>query len=329
MRQKNAVLATTVAATLFSMGAAHGSATEIRLAHTQAADLASEIHTASWVFKNYVNDFSNDLNVRVYADNALGEEREVYEGMQLGSGATCMISGTAILSNFTDRIAVLDLPFLWKDYDHVARVLDGEVGQEIAADLEESGLKVLGYLNSWGYRNVYTADTEVTSPDDLQGLSLRTIPTPVYESAIELMGANPVPMDFGEVYTSMQTGVLDGYEHGASVTKAQGYYEVANYAAITEHLFGPLVFACSQSQWEELSEAQQEMMRAAVKYASDVNRALTPVRDAEAFEFLKEQGMAVNHVDTSVFREAAIPVQDELAAEYNATDLLQIIRDEL
>ncbi|MFY0992898.1 hypothetical protein ACOMD9_20675, partial [Halomonas sp. C05BenzN] len=78
-----------------------------------------------------------------------------------------------------------------------------------------------------------------------------------------------------------------------------------------------------------LSEAQQETMLAAVKYASDVNRALTPVRDAEAFEFLKEQGMEVNHVDTSVFREAAIPVQDELAAEYNATDLLQIIRDEL
>ncbi len=299
----------------------------IRLSHSHQADAdASEIHFAATRFKEYVEANSNTLEVRIFAANALGEEREVYEGMQLGSGATAVISGTAILSNFNEKIGVLDLPFIWQDYDHVHRVLDGGVGDALAQDLEDEGFRVLAWMDSWGYRNVYTANREVTEPGDLEGLKIRTIPTPIYVAAVNAMGANATPMDFGEVYTAMQTGVLDGFEHSASVVKAQRFYEVASYGALTQHLFGPLVFAYSATEWDKLTAAQQEVVTAGAVIARDDQRELAPVKEAEGFEFLEDQGMVFHEIDTTQFEQNARSVQDDFAAERDATDLLRQIR---
>jgi tripartite ATP-independent transporter DctP family solute receptor len=310
-----------------SSGGGEGENVVIRLSHSHQADPeSSEIHFAATTFKEYVEDNSDTLEVRIFAANALGEEREVYEGIQLGSGATAVISGTAILSNFNERVGVLDLPFIWQDYDHVHRVLDGGVGDALAQDLEAEGFKVLAWMDSWGYRNVYTAEREVTEPGDLQGLKIRTIPTPIYVAAVNAMGANATPMDFGEVYTAMQTGVLDGFEHSASVVRAQKFYEVASYGALTQHLFGPLVFIYSASEWEKLSPAQQEVITAGAALARDEQRELAPVREAEGFEFLEEQGMVFHEIDTSQFEQNARSVQDEFAAERDATGLLRDIR---
>ncbi len=138
----------------------------IKLSHSHQADVqSSEIHFAAETFKKYVEENSKTLEVKIYAANALGEERAVYEGMQLGGGATAVISGTAILNNFNQKIGVLDLPFLWKDYSHVHKVLDGEVGNMLAKELESAGFKVLAWMDSWGYRNVVTAKKEVKKPE--------------------------------------------------------------------------------------------------------------------------------------------------------------------
>lgn len=300
--------------------------TEIRVAHTHQGDFSSEIHTAAWIFANYVNDNSETLDVSVYPNNALGEEREVYEGMQLGAGATCTISGTAILNNFTDRVGILDLPFIWQGYDHVHAVLDGPVGDALAEELGAQGFEVLAWMDSWGYRNVVTTEVQVAEPSDLEGLKLRTIPTPIYVAAINAMGANATPMNFGEVYTALETGVLDGFEHGAAVVVANRFYEVANHVALTRHLFGPLVMSCSSTVWETLSPEEQALMREAAVFARDVQRSLAPLREREAFDYLRDQGMTITEVDTDVFVENARSVQDELAAEMGAGDLLEQIR---
>jgi len=299
----------------------------IKLAHTHQGDFASEIHTAAWIFQKWVNENSDTLEVKLYPNNALGQERDVYEGMQLGSGATCSISGTAILNNFNKQIGVLDLPFLWRGYDHVHTVLDGSVGEELAAGLQKSGFRVIAWMDSWGYRNVVTSDVEVTKPEDIQGLKLRTIPTPIYVAALNAMGANATPMAFGEVYTAMQTGVLDGFEHGASVVKANKFYEVADYIALTRHLFGPLAFVYSEKEWQKLSDKEQKVVMDAATFARDVQRGLAPIREAEAFSFLEEKGMRINDIDTTSFREKAASVQEELAAEMGATELLKTIKE--
>ena len=325
MTLRTRLLAAVGAIALLSAGQALAQ-TEIRVAHTHQGDFSSEIHTAAWIFANYVNENSETLDVSVYPNNALGEEREVYEGMQLGAGATCTISGTAILNNFTDRVGILDLPFIWQGYDHVHAVLDGPVGDALAEELGAQGFEVLAWMDSWGYRNVVTTEVQVAEPSDLEGLKLRTIPTPIYVAAINAMGANATPMNFGEVYTALETGVLDGFEHGAAVVVANRFYEVANHVALTRHLFGPLVMSCSSTVWETLSPEEQALMREAAVFARDVQRSLAPLREREAFDYLRDQGMTITEVDTGVFVENARSVQDELAAEMGAGDLLEQIR---
>src|SRR6266540_5169916 len=127
---------------------------QVKISHATAPDLGNDNHMVAWIIANYINTYSDTLEARIYAANALGEERAVVEGMQLGAGATMHIGGTAIHNNFNKRMGVLDLPFLWRDYEHAHHVLDGKVGETLAAEHEKLGLKILGWQDNWGYRNV-------------------------------------------------------------------------------------------------------------------------------------------------------------------------------
>ena len=313
-----------ILAVLFVGGVA--SAAELKLSHSHQADMSSEIQTAAWVFKNWVNENSDTLKVKIYAANELGEERAVYEGIQLGGGASCVISGTTILNNFNKKIGVVDLPFLWKSYDHMHAAFDGPLGATMEKELDGIGLKVVGWLDSWGWRNVVTSKKPVKNAEDLKGLKIRTIQSPIYVAAVNAMGANATPMAFGEVYTGMETGVLDGFEHGSAVIRAMKFYEVSKYITKTEHLISPLVFACSKKEWDGWSDKDKEVVTYAAQLAEDVNRALAPQREAEAFEFLKDQGMEISSIDKTPFQQAAMGLQDELAKEMGAEDLLELIR---
>lgn len=321
-------LAAALAATL---GAAPDAAAQakkqVKLSHATAPDLGNDNHMVAWVMKNYVNEYSDTLEARVYAANALGEERAVVEGMQLGSGATCHIGGTAIHNNFVKRMGVLDLPFMWRGYDHAHKVLDGAVGKTLAKEYEPRNIVVLGWQDSWGYRNVVTVKKEIKKAEDLKGLKIRTIQTPTYVAALNAMGASATPMAFGEVYTALQTGVLDGFEHAPPVVLTGKYYEVAKYITLTGHLFGPTVTACAKKEWDGFTDKEKQVMAAAAKMAQDVNRNLSAQRDAEALELLKAKGMIINPIDKEPFIKAASPVQDDLAKQIGAEDLLKIIRE--
>ncbi len=300
---------------------------QVKISHATAPDVANDNHMVAWIIASYINTNSDTLEARIYAANALGEERAVIEGMQLGAGATIHIGGTAIHGNFNKRIGVLDLPFLWHNYDHYHHVIDGKVGQTLAAEHEKLGLKVLGWQDSWGYRNVVTTKKEVKTPEDLKGLKIRTIQTPTYVAALNAMGANATPMAFGEVYTALQTGVLDGFEHASAVIYTGKYYEVAKYIALTEHLFGPTVTVISKKEWDGYTDKEKEVVAAAAKLAQDVNRSLSVQRAAEAMDKLKAKGMIVNPIDKTQFVKSAGPLQDQLAKTAGAEDLLKTIRE--
>lgn len=300
---------------------------QVKLSHANAADLGENNQMTAWIMRNYINEYSDTLEARIYPSNQLGEERAVVEGMQLGAGATCHIGGTAIHNNFIKRMGVLDLPFMWRGYDHAHAVLDGPVGQMLAKEYESRGIKILGWQDSWGYRNVVTSKKEVKTAADLKGLKIRTIQTPTYVAALNAMGASATPMAFGEVYTALQTGVLDGFEHSPSTVLTGKFYEVTKYVTLTGHLFGPTITACSLKEWTGFTEKEQAVMAAAAKLAQDITRSLSAQRDAEAIQALRAKGMVVNTIDKEPFIKAAAPVQDELAKQLGAEDLLKIIRE--
>jgi len=300
---------------------------QVKISHATAADVGNDNHMVAFIIASYINANSETLEARIYPANQLGEERAVVEGMQLGAGATIHIGGTAIHNNFNKRMGVLDLPFMWRNYDHAHHVLDGKVGETLAAEHEKLGLKVLGWQDSWGYRNVVTIKKEIKKPEDLKGLKIRTIQTPTYVAALNAMGASATPMAFGEVYTALQTGVIDGFEHASAVVYTGKYYEVAKYITLTEHLFGPTVTVISKKEWDGYTDKEKEVVAAAAKLAQDVNRSLSVQRAAEAMDKLKAKGMIVNPIDKTVFVKAAVPLQDQLAKSLGAEDLLKVIRE--
>ena len=299
---------------------------EIRFAHVHAPDALSELHYTAVTFAETLATLTDRVHAKVYPQGTLGSEREVYEGMQLGSGAALTVSGTAILNNFDQRIGVLDLPYLWQDYGHVHRVLDGEVGRELAAGLEKQGLLLLAWLDGWGWRNMITTKKAVKRPEDLAGMKIRTIPTPLYLAALRMMGANPTPMAYGEIYTALQTGVIDGFEQAPSIVVAEKFYEVAKNMTETRHLFGTMVICYSKAQWDRLSADEQAKIREAAAMTQAKERALAPQREAEAMQTLRERGVTIHPIDTKGWEHASIKVQDQLAAERGATDLLAKIR---
>jgi len=141
------------------------------------------------------------------------------------------------------------------------------------------------------------------------------------------MGANAAPMAFGEVYTSLQTGVLDGFEHASAVVYTGKYYEVAKYVTLTGHLFGPTVTVMSKKEWDGYTDKEKQVVAAAAKLAQDVNRSLSVQRDAESLDKLKAKGMIVNPIDKTGLVKAALPLQDQLAKTLGADDLLITIRE--
>ncbi len=277
-------------------------------------------------FAENANKASPTVDVKVFPASQLGQTREVIEAMRLGSGAAGTTGGPAEYASFVKRLGVLGLPFLWKSYDHAIAVLDGPVGKELDQDMEKAGFKTLSWAVSWGFRNVITAKKEVKQASDLKGLKIRTIPTKVFVAAINSMGANATPMNFGEIYTSLQSGVLDGFEHTAATVISFKMNEVACCIALTRHLMDPTFLVFSLAEWKKLSSAEQQALQKAAHEAALVVRQMAPQREGEALAQVKKLGMKVNEIDTAPLVKAALVAQDELAKEFGAEKLLEQIR---
>ena len=277
-------------------------------------------------FANSANAVASTVDVRVFPASQLGQTREVIEAMRLGSGAAGTTGGPAEYASFVRRLGVLGLPFLWKSYDHAIAVLDGPVGKALEQDMEKAGFKVLAWSVSWGYRNVVTAKKEVKQASDLKGLKIRTIPTKVFVAAINAMGANATPMNFGEIYTSMQSGVLDGFEHTAATVISFKMNEVACCIALTRHLMDPTFLVFSLSEWKKLTPTEQQALQNAATDAGLLVRKMAPQREGEALAEVKKLGMKVNEIDLVPLQKAALVAQDELAKEFGAEALLAQIR---
>jgi tripartite ATP-independent transporter DctP family solute receptor len=310
-----------------AIGAAEAQTKRLLRIHTAGPNDTNVDNTKLAVeFQDRANAAQSTVEIKVFPASQLGQTREVIEAMRLGSGAAGTTGGPAEYASFVKRLGVLGLPFEWKSYEHALRVLDGPVGKELDQDMEKAGFKVLAWATSWGYRNVITSKKEVKQAADLKGLKIRTIPTKVFVAAVNSMGANATPMNFGEIYTSLQSGVLDGYEHTAATTISFKMYEVACCMALTKHLMDPTFLVFSLAEWKKLSGAEQAALQKAASEAGKIVREMAPQREGEALAQVKKLGMKVNEIDTAPLVKAALQAQDELAKEFGAEKLLEQIR---
>lgn len=296
-------------------------ATTLKLGHTGAPDHHYQI--ASEMFAKNVKDRTNgEIIIEVYPSDLYGKQKQLVSQAQQGL-ADMVLTSDAVISSFVPVFGILNLPFLFQDIDHVANTMDGEVGEILAQEASKKGLEVLGYWEN-GFRHITNNKNPVNTPADLKGIKLRTPESKLVMDSFKALGASPVPMSFGEIYSALQTGTVDGQENPIAHLLAQKWYEVQKYLSLTghQHYVEPLLI--SQDKFKSLTPEQQKILKEEAQKVAVEIRKLATQDEQKMLEEVKKH-MQVNDVpDKKPFMDAVKPVYDEQRAKYG--DILDKIQ---
>ena len=266
---------------------------------------------------------------RHFPSSGLGGEREVIEGVQLGTvEATIVSSGT--LSNFVPETGVFDIPFLFRDLSHARDVLDGPIGQDILAKFDSVGLVALAW-GEQGFRHITNNRNAIAGPADVAGLKLRTMENPVHITAFETLGAAPTPMAWPEVIGALQQGTIDGQENPLSVITSAKLSEVQKYLTVSGHVYSPAILLVSQQLWNGLSAEDQEIFRKAASEAVVAMRGYVDDVEKSGVEQLKAAGMEVGELTVeqkAAFQQALSAAYERYYGTYSKDLIDQIIATE-
>ena len=251
------------------------------------------------------------------------DERASVEAVQLGTLDVTNTS-TGPVSNFVPEVGIVDIPFLFRDYDHARRVLDGPIGQEILAKFPSKGIIALAWTEN-GFRHLTNSRRAVVKPDDVKGLKVRTMQNPVHIQAFQSIGVQPTPMAFSELFTSLQQGVVDGQENPIPVILSSKFSQVQKHLSLTGHVYSPSLLLMSPKLWNSLSEADKTNFREAAKVGSAAQRKKINDDENAGIAQLRSEGMeVVTNVDGQAFRTAMTPVWSEFAKKFGAENIKRI-----
>jgi len=253
--------------------------------------------------------------IKVFPAGQLGKgERELLEGLQIGT-IHLAVTATGPVSNFSPAMGVVDLPFLFTDPQHVDRVLDGPIGRELLDGLQGAGMQGLAFFEN-GFRNFTNSSKALQRPEDFKGLKFRTMENPVHLASVRQLGAQAVPMSWGEVYTSLQTKVIDGQENPIAIIHAYKLDEVQKYLTLTGHFYSPAPLIISLKAFKSLKPQWQNLFFEAAVKAAAFERNLIRDNEAKQLKEIEARGMVVDTVDKAVFIEAMTPVYNNFFEKY-------------
>lgn len=303
-------------------GALYAADTTIRVASVSGP---SHHHNVSlrW-FAEQVAARDAGLKIEVLDGAQLGGERDYIEGMMLGSIQMAQVS-TAPVAGFVPEFDLFSLPYLIRDTDHFKAVVSGPIGEQFNALAEERGLKILAWFDN-GYRNVFNKERPIVKPEDMDGLKIRVMESPLMVNTVNAMGGSATPMSYSELYTALEQGVLDGGENAAGNVLNDRFYEVTRYLSLTRHFRPPGIVAISMGTWNKLSEEQQQVLVETGAELQDYEIELTAKTGIKALKELKSRGMEVNEADVDAFRERMEPVYEDFRSRHGA-ELLEAVQD--
>ena len=266
-----------------------------------------------------------EMTIEQFPANALGGEREMVEGLQIGT-VDLVITSTGPVGNFVPATLITDIPFLFRDYEHAHAVLDGPIGQEILDEFPEHGLVALAWGEN-GFRNLTNNVRPVRTPEDAQGLKVRTMENQVHMQAFETLGVLPTPMAFPELFTALQQGTVDGQENPIGVILSADFAQVQDHLSLTNHVYSPALILASPIIYDGLTEEQQGWLQEAAQAGAAAMREKVRQDADEGVAMLKEQGMEVaEDVDRAAFEEALKPAYDAYAEQFGQ-DKIDAIRN--
>ena len=280
----------------------------LRLAENQPAH--NPVTIAMEKFADLVGEKTNgEVEIKVYAAAVLGDEFHNIEAVRADILDMARVSAMSLVPT-AEKVTVFSLPYIFAGREHAFRVLDGEIGDEVLKNLEDYNMVGFGWICA-GARSFYTTERPIRSLADLQGLKIRVMGADTVIRMTELLGAVPTPMGFGEVFTALQTGVVDGAENDFVSYYTAGHYEVAKYYTLSEHLRVPALIIMSKAVWDDLSPEHQRALEEAAHEAIEWQRVAMHEMQAEFREKVEAAGTTVFEVDLEEFQEAAMPLHDE------------------
>lgn len=312
-----------IAAAAFAVGASATAETTLRFAHTQPT--SDTHHAAALHFAERVAELTNnEITISVHPAGELGSDPAILEGLRLGTidiGQT----GNPFYTRFAPKLNVLDLPYLFDSYEHVYKVVDGEIGDGLLADLEQNRMKGLAFWEI-GFRNITNSKRAIKTPEDLDGLKIRTTPNPAHIQAFEIWGASPTPMAFTEVYLALETGTVDGQENPVNIIRSNRFQEVQTHMSMTGHAYTVSIVSMNLAKFKGLTEDQQQALVTAAREAAVFQRDLNRAQDESGIAEIRAAGVAViEDIDTAPFRDAVFETVSQTYIDEHGDETVKAI----
>jgi len=278
-------------------------------------------------FSDYVFSHTNGaIKIEVYNNSVLGQERETIEMTQTGAIAFIRV-GINPLTSINPLMGALGMPYLYRDREHMFRVLDGPIGNEMLESLQRQNLLGLAWLDA-GFRNFYNSRNEIRTPADMAGMRIRVQETPLMMNMIRALGASPTPLPMGDVYSSIQNGIVDGAENNWPSYMAWSHYEVAKYYTVNQHMSSPEMFLINTGVWNSFSDEQKRIVREGAHVGARVERAEWLLQEREYEAKARASGSIITDLTAAQqqqFRDALMPMYNDPAyASY--ADIVRRIR---
>lgn len=295
---------------------------EIKLGH--GLDISHPVHKAMAYMKDRLYEKSGGtMVIDIYPNNQLGSERECLELLQIGSLGMTKVS-TGVLENFVPSLQVFGLPFLFRDREHRFKVLEGEIGEYFLNKSIDKRLKGLTFYDA-GSRSFYSKKP-IESPDDLKGLKLRVMESNTAMNMVKSLGGSPTPIAWGELYTALQQGIVDGAENNLPSFYLSRHYEVCKYFVTDEHTALPDELLISTLVWNDLSPQEQKWLKESAMESSEYQKELWRDAELEALEAIQEAGVEVTYPDKEVYRERVQPMYESFAKDPEIKKIIEAIQ---
>ncbi|VVV01403.1 TRAP transporter substrate-binding protein [Mesonia oceanica] len=309
-------------ALVFSACKKEGKTKVIRLGH--ALDVTHPVHKAMKFMADRVEEKSNgELRIDIYPSQQLGSERELLELLQIGSlGMTKVSTGT--LENFAPELKVFGLPFLFRDRQHRFDVLESEIGENLLESSVRNRLKGLTFYDA-GSRSFYSTQA-LNSPADLKGQKIRVMESQTAINMVKYLGGSPTPVSWGELYTALQQGIVDGAENNLPSFYLSYHYEVCKYYMVDEHTALPDELLISTVVWNKLSKQQQKWVKEAAMESSEYEKEIWRKAELHALEEIKKAGVKVTYPEKEQFREMVQPMYDEFKKDPEMKKTIEAIQ---
>ncbi|MCL1991853.1 MAG: TRAP transporter substrate-binding protein [Spirochaetes bacterium] len=264
------------------------------------------------------------VTINVFPAAQLGGERDVLEGLSMGI-LDMTLNTSALIMNLVPEFGLLDLPFLFEDYDAARAAIEGPGGQMLGDKLlQQHGVRMLAGWNS-GFRIMMTTGTPIHNLADFSGVRMRAPETPVYIQMFQALGANPTPMPFAEVYTALQLGVVDGVEVAAEPMYTMRFHEVGSYLILTDHIFSAMMPLINEQRYQSLPPEYRAAIHEAMAIATDMQWPLFTQASEDALQSMIGYGLTAIEIDREPLRQATLPMHERFAEELNAWELIGLL----